>query len=96
MRYDLKKCDLLTDWWNIAQDRGAWRCLVKDAGEEMDDLLEAYEKEKEDIRKKRREDGTPALPSALKCEELGRSLAGQTTASLVNHIRKRHGSITQL
>ena len=31
MMEDLKRCDLLEDWKETAQDRGAWRCFVMEA-----------------------------------------------------------------
>ena len=41
------------DWRKIAQDRGAWRCLVMEAASDANEHKEAHEKEKKDERKKR-------------------------------------------
>ena len=60
---DLKWCDLWDNWRKIAQDRGAWRCLVMEAASDFNEHEEACEKEKKDERKKTREEGTQ--PAAL-------------------------------
>ena len=40
---DLKKCDLLPDWRDMTHERGAWRCLVKEASAELNRCLEEDE-----------------------------------------------------
>ena len=56
---------------HVAQDRGAWRCLVMEAASDLNDHKEAHEKEKKDERKKRREEGTQPPTLNWKCEEPG-------------------------
>ena len=51
---DLRSCDLLDDWRKIAQDRGAWRCLVKEVLIDLNEHMEVQEEEKKDERKRRR------------------------------------------
>ena len=93
---DLKWCDLWDDWRKIVKDIGAWRCLVREAASDFNDHKETHEKERKDGRKKRREEG--AKPAALgwKCEEPGCAFVGKTKAGLVNHARKRHGSMAMV
>ena len=75
---DLKWCDLWDDWRKIAKDRGAWRCLVRDAASDFNDHKEAHEKERKDERKKTREEvAQPAAPD-WKCEEPGCVFVAQT------------------
>ena len=90
---DLKKCDLLPDWRDMAHERGAWHCLVKEASAELNRSLEEEEVKKKDERKLRREGNSqPAQPpSAHLCTEPGCNFVGQTKAGLVNHTRQRHG-----
>ena len=90
---DLKKCDLLPDWRNMAHERGAWRCLVKEASAELNRSLEEDEVKKKDERKLRREGNRQPSqsPSAHLCTEPGCNFVGQTKAGLVNHTRQRHG-----
>ena len=54
---DLKECDLLPDWREVAHERGAWRSLVKEAAAELNRSLEVSETQRKDERKQRREDG---------------------------------------
>ena len=92
---DMKWCDLWDDWRKIAQDRGAWRCMVMEAATNLNEHKEAHEKEK-DERKKRREEGTQPAAQDWKCEEPGCDFVGQTKAGLVNHVRQRHGSMAMV
>ena len=93
---DLKRCDLLEDWRETAQDRGAWRYLVSEALSDLNACMERQEKERKDVRKKRREEGVLSESSVLKCEEVGCSFVGQTKAGLVNHVRQRHGRMSRV
>ena len=90
---DLKKCDLLPDWRDMAHERGASCDLVKEASAELNRSLEEEEVKKKDERKLRREvNSEPAQPpSAHLCTEPGCNFVGQTKAGLVNHTRQRHG-----
>ena len=90
---DLKKIYLLPDSRDMAHERGAWRCLVKEASAELNRSLEEDELKKKDERKLRREGNSqPAQPpSAHLCTEPGCNFVGQTKAGLVNHTRQRHG-----
>ena len=90
---DLKKCDLLADWHDMAHERGAWPCLVKEASAELNRSLEEDEVKKKDEWKLRREvNSQPAQPpSAHLCTEPGCNFVGQTKAGLVNHTKQRHG-----
>ena len=94
---DLKKCDLLPDWRDMAHERGAWRCLVKEASAEPNRSLEEDEVKKKDERKLRREvNSQPAQPpSAHLCTEPGCNFVGQTKTGLVNRTRQRHGVSAQ-
>ena len=88
---DLKKGDLLEDWRKIAQDRGAWRCLVEEALGEINKQAEVREKERKDERKCRREGNAPPESSSWQCEKAGCAFIGQSKARLVNHARQIHG-----
>ena len=46
--HDVKECDLLPGWCDLAQDRGAWWCLVREAEMEVNDRLETPEEGKSD------------------------------------------------
>ena len=76
MMEDLKRCDLLEDWKETAQDRGAWRCFVMEALSNVNERMEAQEKERKDIMKKRREETVQSESLALKCEVTGCSFVG--------------------
>ena len=91
---DLKSYDLLDDWRKIAQDRGAWICLVMGALMDINEHMEVLEEEKKDERKRRREEGMPLKSVDLKCQETGCVFVGQTKAGLVNHVRQRHGRMS--
>ena len=58
MSSDLRKCDLLVDWREVAQERGAWRGVVRTMSEILNNQLEATEKERKDDWKMRKETGT--------------------------------------
>ena len=101
---DLKNCDLLADWRDIAKERSTWRALV---GEAITDLN--GKREKEDVRKKdelkrRRESpvtlghstASSTTPSAIACTVQGCSFVGRTKAGLVNHTRQKHGVTAQV
>ena len=62
----------------------------------LNEHKEVHEKEKEDERKKRREEGTQLAARDLKCEQPGCNFVGQTKAGLVNHVRQRHGSMAMV
>ena len=51
MMEDLKRCDLLEDWRETAQDMGAWGCLVMDALSSVNEHTEMQEKERKDVMK---------------------------------------------
>ena len=85
---DLKKCDLLADWREFAQERAAWRGIVKILTRKLNDCLEASEKERKDELKMRREEGIQPASIELRCEELGCMFVGQTKAGLFSHTRQ--------
>ena len=91
---DLKKCDLLSDWRDVACKRAAWRAMVREAAEDLNHSLEENEARKKDERKIRREGGDLPVQSqlslSLTCPEPGCNFVGQTTAGLINHTRQRH------
>ena len=84
---DLKKCNMLADWREVAQERAAWRGVVKMMTGKLNDQLEAAEKERKDERKMRREGGIQPASTEWKCEESGCAFVGQTKAGLVNPTR---------
>ena len=88
---DFKRGELLEDWREIAQDRGAWRCLVTDAVEAINEQAEAKEKERKDERKRRREESLPLESSSWQCNVAGCVCVGQSKAGLVNHTRQVRG-----
>ena len=55
---DRKRGDLLEDWEKITHNRGAWRCLVKEALFNICEYVEIVEKE-QDERKRNRKDASP-------------------------------------
>lgn len=69
LRDDLKKCDLVTDWREVAGERTAWRGIVKLASEYLNHQLEASEKGKKDQQKSRRETGVQPGSSSFVCDE---------------------------
>ena len=93
---DLKRCDLLEDWRESAQDRGAWRCFVAEALADLNANMESQEKERKDVGKKRREEGVSSEALDLKCEEAGCNFVGQNRAGLVNHVRQKHGRLSRV
>ena len=76
MKNDLKRANLCDDWKEIVQDRGVWRCLVADALADINEEMEASEKERKDERKKRREEGVPLESAAWMREEEGCTIVG--------------------
>ena len=96
VRSDLQKCNMLADWREVAQERAAWRGVVKTMTAKLNGQLEASEKERKDERKVRREEGIQPPSIELRCEEPGCMFVGQTKAGLVNHTRQRHGRKAQL
>ena len=85
---DLKKCDLLPDWNEVAHERGAWQSLVKEAAAELNRSLEMSETQRKDEKKQRREDGVQPGRSPFTCSEPGYAFVGQPKAGLVNHTRQ--------
>ena len=79
---------MLVDWREVAQERAAWTGIVKMMTGQLNDQLEASEKERKDEQKMRREEGIQLASSELRCEEPGCVFSGQTTAGLVNHTRQ--------
>ena len=96
VRSDLQKCNMLADWRELAQERAAWRGVVKMMTAKLNGQLEAAEKERKDERKVKREEGIQLPSIELRCEEPGCMFVGQTKAGLVNHTRQRHGRKAQL
>ena len=92
VRSDLQKCNMLVDWREVAQERAAWRGVVKMMRGKLNVQLEASEKE----WKMRGEEGIQLASSELRCEEPGCTFVGQTKAGLVSHTRHRLGSSAQL
>ena len=100
---DLKNCDLLADWRDIAKERSTWRALV---GEAITDLNGKREKDvrKKDELKRRRESpvtlghstASSTTPSAIAYTVQGCSFVGQTKAWLVNHTTQKHGVTAQV
>ena len=84
----------MEDWKETAQDRGAWRCFMMVALTDLNDHIERQEKERKDVRKKRR--GVLSESLALKCEETGCGFVGQSRSGLVNHVRQRHGRMARV
>ena len=85
LRDDLKKCDLLTDWREVAGERKAWRRVVKLASEDLNHHLEASEKEKKDQQKSRKGKVVQSGSSSFVCDELRCSFVSLTSAGLTNH-----------
>jgi hypothetical protein len=93
---DLKKCDLLADWRDVASQREAWKGVVKIAANKLNQQLELSEKEKKDQLKKRREAGVQSASYAMSCDEPGCSFTSISNAGLTNHKRQKHGPAAQL
>ena len=77
MRSDLQKCNTLADWMEVAQERAAWRGVVKTMTAKLNGQLEASEKERKDERKVRRKEGIQPASIELRCEEPGCMFVGQ-------------------
>ena len=97
---DLKKCDLLLDWRDVACERAAWRAMVKETAEVVNHSLEESEAKKKDERKIRREGegfSVQSQPStSLACPEPGCNFVGQTNAGLINYAKQRHDTSAQV
>ena len=93
---NLKRCDLLEDWKETAQDRGAGRCFVMEALSNVNECMETQEKERKDVIKKRREEAVQSKSLALKCEMTGCCFMGLSKAGLVNHVRQRQERLARL
>ena len=93
---DLKKCDLIADWRDVASQREAWRRVVKMAANELNQQLELSEKEKKDQLKKRREEEVQSVSYAVSCDEPGCSFTSISNAGLINHKRQKHSPAAQL
>ena len=57
---------------------------------DLNDHMERQEKERKDVRKKRREKNLLSELMTLKCVEAGCDFVGQTRAGLVNHVWQRY------
>ena len=62
----------------------------------VNERMEAQEKERKDIMKKRREETVQSESLALKCEVTGCSFVGLSKAGLVNHVQQRHGRLARV
>ena len=93
---DLKRCDLLEDWKETTQDRGAWRCFVMEALSDVNECMEAQEKERKDIMKKRREERVLSESLALKCDVTGCGFVGLSKAGLMNHVRQQRRRLAKV
>jgi len=91
---DLKKCDLLADWREVARERVAWRGVVKLSADTLNQQLEISEKERKDQRKNRRE-GEHPVSAPFVCGEHGCPFVSTTKAGITNHKRQKHGAMAQ-
>ena len=89
---DLKKCGLTEDWRDLAQDRNAWRGIVKDSVESLNANDEEREKNSKDTRKRVREQRLTSAESALACDHPNCSFKALNIAGLTNHKRQKHST----
>ena len=95
---DLKRCEMLDEWFGMALDRKMWRGMICACGDELNEELEAMEKSKKDDAKLRR--GNEAsfqvgVGDIWRCEASGCGFVARSKAGLVNHKRQRHLAIYQ-
>ena len=87
---------------SMAHERGTWRGLVREALQELNCSHEEEEARSKDQLKQRREapghppSPTPATSLPHTCTVPGCTFVGRTKAGLVNHIRQRHGVVSQV
>ena len=63
---NLRKCKLLADWREMAQERAAWRGAMKMMTRKLNDQLEASAKKRKDEQKMRREEGIQLASTMLR------------------------------
>ena len=90
------RCDILEDWKETVQGRGAWRWSMMEAPADLKDHMERLEKQSKDARKMRRDNCLLSESLPLKCEKAGCGFVGQTKARLVNHATQRHGRMARV
>ena len=83
---EIKRWDLLEDWNETAQDRGASRCFVMEALSNVNKCMETHKKERNVVMKKRRKETVLSESLALKCEMTGRGFVGLSKAGLVDRV----------
>ena len=87
---DLRECELQEDWYELAQNRRGWRCLVHEGAELLNQRQEQEEIKRKDEMKARQDRRLHEVVEALKCPFPNCSFAAATTAGLTNHHRQKH------
>ena len=93
---DLKQCNLSGFWREEAQERGSWRATIKLSIELLNKQAEEIEKDRKDVRKRRREQRLIDSENALCCCHPGCSFQALNKAGLINHQRQRHSNISRI
>ena len=88
---DLRHCDLADDWKSLALNRSGWRCVVRDASQDVNTSREALERVRKDVLKRRRETRQSSSAPALLCSIVGCGFTATNYAGFVNHQRQKHG-----
>ena len=68
LRHDLVKCGLELDWHELAQDRSAWRGVVKTCVDIINKETEHKDPRKEDGRKSTQQSRLTAAMTGLLCD----------------------------
>ena len=93
---DLKKCELYSNWCVLAQDRSTWRGRVNTAVEDVNEEMEAAERNKKDEIKQRREATSQGqAQSVWRCSKHGCYFVWRSKAGLVNNVRQKHSRAAQ-
>ena len=78
------------DWRDVAKDRRAWRCIVREGAEEANERDEYEEVKRKDDGKKRRENWLAQENTSLTCSQPMCAFVALSRAGLVNHCRQKH------
>ena len=87
---DLRKCGVEEDWHDVALDRRAWRCVVREGAEELNKHNEHEEVKWKDERRQRRKNRLVQANAALSCPHPGCIFVALSKAGLVNHCRQKY------
>ena len=89
---DLRRCGMEEDWRDVAKDRRAWRCIIRERAEEANEHDEFEEVKRKDDRKQWRENRLAQENTSLTCSQPMCGFVELSRAGFINHCRQKNTS----